>query len=187
MFTDVRQEVSREALRYLVARLVCEPDVGGVSGELVHVDPQTHAAAHIGLYWRYEKWIRKAESRTLCPRLRTGALYAIWHRDYTVLPGDTLLDDVVIPLGVLRHGRRVVLDERAVIYDELQNESAGERRQDAHAHRQLPGVRASGVVVRAVAQSGVPPVPIAQSVPVVRAVCIGADVRCLAGGTRHVV
>jgi cellulose synthase/poly-beta-1,6-N-acetylglucosamine synthase-like glycosyltransferase len=128
VFTDVRQELAPDALRYLVARLVCEPDVGGVSGELVHVDPATHAAAHIGLYWRYEKWIRKAESRLASTVGATGALYAIRRGDYTVLPDDTLLDDVVIPLEVVRRGRRVVLEERAVIYDELQSESVGERR-----------------------------------------------------------
>lgn len=128
VFTDVRQELSREALRYLVARLVCAPQVGGVSGEMVHMDPQTHAAAYIGLYWRYETWIRKAESRIGSTIGATGALYAMWRRDYAELPEDTLLDDVVIPLGVVRRGLRVVLEERAVIYDELQKEAAGERR-----------------------------------------------------------
>jgi cellulose synthase/poly-beta-1,6-N-acetylglucosamine synthase-like glycosyltransferase len=128
VFTDVRQELSREALRYLVTRLVCEPHVGAVSGEMVHTDPETHAAAYIGLYWRYETWIRKAESRIHSTIGATGALYAIRRRDFTVLPEDTLLDDVVIPLGVVRRGLRVVLEDRAVIYDELQKEAAGERR-----------------------------------------------------------
>ncbi|MBI3899533.1 MAG: glycosyltransferase family 2 protein [Gammaproteobacteria bacterium] len=128
VFTDVRQELSVDAVRILVTRLVNERDVGGVSGELVHIDPQSHTAANIGLYWRYEKWIRKSESRIGSTVGATGALYAIWREDYTVLPDDTLLDDVVIPLGVVRRGRRVVLEERAVIYDELQKESAGERR-----------------------------------------------------------
>jgi biofilm PGA synthesis N-glycosyltransferase PgaC len=128
VFTDARQAVSPKALQYLVARLVGEPDVAGVSGELVHLDPHTHTAAHIGLYWRYEKWIRKAESRLASTVGATGALYAIWRRDYTVLPEDTILDDVVIPLRLVRHGRRIVLEERALIYDELQGQVAGERR-----------------------------------------------------------
>jgi cellulose synthase/poly-beta-1,6-N-acetylglucosamine synthase-like glycosyltransferase len=128
VFTDARQALSRDALRYLVARLVGEPDVAGVSGELVHVNPHTQAAAHIGLYWRYEKWIRKAESRLASTVGATGALYAIWRRDYTVLPEDTILDDVVIPLQLIRRGRRVVLEERALVYDELQGQLAGERR-----------------------------------------------------------
>ncbi len=127
VFTDARQAVSPKALQYMVARLVGEPDVAGVSGELVHLDPHTHTAAHIGLYWRYEKWIRKAESRVASTLGATGALYAIRRRDYIELPDDTILDDVVIPLHLIRHGRRIVLEERALVYDELQRQLAGER------------------------------------------------------------
>ena len=39
---------------------------GAVSVERVDLHPQTRTAANIGLYWRYEKWIRAAESRFRC-------------------------------------------------------------------------------------------------------------------------
>lgn len=126
VFTDVRQAIEPRALRYLVARLL-EPGIGAVSGELVHFDPGTHAASHIGLYWRYEKWIRKAESRLASNLGVTGALYAIRRTDYSPIPNDTLLDDFEIPMRILRSGKRVVFESRAQVFDELQQSVSGER------------------------------------------------------------
>lgn len=127
VFTDVRQELEPAAVRNLVARLM-EPGVGAVSGELVHRDPVTHAASHIGLYWRYEKWIRRAESRLASTVGVTGALYAIRREDYVPLPADTLLDDFVVPMTIVRRGHRVLFEPRAVIYDDLQADTRGERK-----------------------------------------------------------
>jgi cellulose synthase/poly-beta-1,6-N-acetylglucosamine synthase-like glycosyltransferase len=127
VFTDVRQNLEPGALRQLVARLR-QPGIGAVSGELVHLDPVTHAASHIGLYWRYEKWIRRAESRLASTVGVTGALYAIRRDDYAPLPTDTLLDDLVVPMQIVRCGHRVVFEPSAVITDELQPDTPGERK-----------------------------------------------------------
>ncbi|MEQ1804453.1 MAG: glycosyltransferase family 2 protein [Burkholderiaceae bacterium] len=127
VFADVRQHIEPAALRKLVARLL-EPGIGAVSGELVHVRPGTHAAANIGLYWRYEKWIRKSESRLGSTVGATGALYAMRTADYTPLASDTILDDFEQPMLVARSGKRVVFEPGAVILDELQSDMAGERK-----------------------------------------------------------
>lgn len=127
VFADVRQQLGRHALRALVARLA-QPGIGAVSGELVHVDPVSHTASNIGLYWRYEKWIRGCESRFASTVGATGALYAIRREDYTPLPSDTLLDDFVQPMLIARTGARVVLEPQAPIYDELQQDIGGERK-----------------------------------------------------------
>lgn len=127
VFTDVRQVVERDAVRALVARLL-EPGTGAVSGELCHRDPGTGTARQVGLYWRYEKAIRRAESRLHSTAGVTGALYAIRRRDYAPLPADTLLDDVEVPLRVLRRGARVVLEPGARCFDDLETTTGGERR-----------------------------------------------------------
>jgi len=127
VFTDVRQELTPYSLRYLVASLL-QPNIGGVSGELVHWSANSCIAEHIGLYWRYEKWIRKSESRFASTIGATGALYAIHRADYSLLAEDTLLDDFEIPLQIIRQGKRVLLDNRAIIYDELQKDTIGERK-----------------------------------------------------------
>jgi len=127
VFTDVRQALAPDSVKRLVARLG-DPRVGAVSGELVHRDPETNEAASIGLYWRYEKMIRKAESRLYSTVGVTGALYAIRRADYAPLPADTILDDLVQPMLQLRRGRRVLFEPRAVIHDELQKDAQGERK-----------------------------------------------------------
>jgi len=126
VFTDVRQALEPNALRFLVAQLQ-DPKIGAASGELTHQDAMTRQAQNIGLYWRYEKWIRKSESRWYSTIGSTGALYAIRRSDYTVLPEDTLLDDFEVPMHIVRAGKRAILDERAVMFDELQQDVAGEK------------------------------------------------------------
>lgn len=126
VFADVRQQLAPQAVRVLVQRLL-QPGVGAVSGELVHLDPATHTASHIGLYWRYEKWIRGCESRLASTVGATGALYAIRREHFTPLPPDTLLDDFVQPMLIVRRRLRVLFEPQALIYDELQQDIAGER------------------------------------------------------------
>jgi cellulose synthase/poly-beta-1,6-N-acetylglucosamine synthase-like glycosyltransferase len=126
VFCDVRQEIETLALKHLITRLN-QPDVGAVSGELVHRLPKTQVAANIGLYWRYEKWIRTAESRVNSVVGATGALYAIRKELYVPLREDTLLDDFEIPMEIVRRGKRNVLENRALFFDEIQSDSRGER------------------------------------------------------------
>lgn len=127
VFADVRQHIERSAVRKLVTRLV-QAGIGAVSGELTHVEPGTQSAANIGLYWRYEKWIRKSESRLASTVGATGALYAMRTTDYTPLASDTILDDFEQPMLVARSGKRVVFEPGALIFDELQSDMAGERK-----------------------------------------------------------
>lgn len=127
VLTNIRQELTPHSLRYLVASLL-QPNIGAVSGELVHRSANSCISEHIGLYWRYEKWIRKSESRFASTIGATGALYAIHRADYSPLAEDTLLDDFEIPLQIIRQGKRVLLDNRAIIYDELQEDTTGERK-----------------------------------------------------------
>jgi biofilm PGA synthesis N-glycosyltransferase PgaC len=127
VFCDVRQKVDTAALRLVVARLM-QPGVGVVSGELVHYDPDTHAAANIGLYWRYEKWIRQSESDWSSVVGATGAFYAMHRHAFVPLAPDTLLDDFEIPMQVVRQGLRVQLEGGAQVFDELQQDLQGERK-----------------------------------------------------------
>lgn len=127
LFCDMRQTAERHSLRLLVSSLM-QPGVGAVSGELTHVDPGTQVAANIGLYWRYEKWIRKSESRWRSVVGATGAFYAIKTPCFVPLAPGTLLDDFEIPMQIARQGQRVLLDGRSLVFDELQNDMSGERK-----------------------------------------------------------
>jgi len=71
----------------------------------------------VGLYWKYEKQLRKLESTVASTLGATGAIYAVRRSLYEPLPADTILDDVLTPMRVVLGGSRVVFNERARAYD----------------------------------------------------------------------
>lgn len=130
VFMDARQSVSSNAVQALVNRLSMD-DVGAVSGELVLADDRGQEAANVGLYWRYEKWIRSNESSLFSTTGATGALYAIRRCDYQPLPNDALLDDFDTPVSLLRRGLRTVFEPSAKAYDQAEANSVDEFRRKA--------------------------------------------------------
>ena len=127
LMTDVRQNLDPAALRELVANLA-DPAVGAVSGELKLLDALTGFARGVDAYWRYEKLIRHAESRSGSTIGVTGALYAMRRELFRPLPAGTVLDDVLIPMRIAAAGRRVVFEPLALAWDRPSQQPAEERR-----------------------------------------------------------
>lgn len=71
----------------------------------------------LGLYWRYEKAVRRAESRFGSTVVYTGAVSAVRRSLFAPLPEDTLVDDLVTPLRVIRQGYRVIFEPEARAVD----------------------------------------------------------------------
>jgi cellulose synthase/poly-beta-1,6-N-acetylglucosamine synthase-like glycosyltransferase len=120
VMADARQRFDPGAVRGLV-RAFADPEVGAVSGELILTEDGTAAAAGggVGFYWRYEKLIRRSESEVDSIVGATGAIYAIRRDLFEPLPPDTVLDDVLCPLRIVRRGKRVVFEPRARAYDRV--------------------------------------------------------------------
>jgi glycosyltransferase involved in cell wall biosynthesis len=118
VLADARQRFDRGALRALVAPFA-DPQVGAVSGELVLVREEAGPAVGegVGFYWRLEKSIRAAESAVDSTVGATGAIYALRRDLFEPIPPDTVLDDVLVPLHVVRRGYRVVFETDARAYD----------------------------------------------------------------------
>jgi cellulose synthase/poly-beta-1,6-N-acetylglucosamine synthase-like glycosyltransferase len=116
LFTDVRQPLARDSLARLVA-CFGDPSVGVASGELMICDGTTMEESSVGLYWRYEKWIRKNLSRVDSVLGATGCLYAMRRELARPMPPDTLLDDVFLPLAAFFQGYRIVLEDGAKAFD----------------------------------------------------------------------
>jgi poly-beta-1,6-N-acetyl-D-glucosamine synthase len=117
VFSDARQKIELGALRLLMENFA-DPEVGGVSGELMLGDPESGEAAEgVGLYWRIEKQIRILEGTCGSVIGATGALYAVRRELLTALPAGTILDDVYIPMQVAKQGKRVVFERRARAWD----------------------------------------------------------------------
>ena len=93
--------------------VVADDQIGAVSGAL-HMNSEKGP----GVYWKYEKMIRDAESRVDSVVGATGALYAIRRALFRELPPGTLLDDVYTPMQIAMQGYRVTFDNEARVYDE---------------------------------------------------------------------
>lgn len=119
VLTDARQLLDREAISRLAA-LFADIRVAVVSGELVfpESDDATTAARGIGFYWRYEKWIRRNESRFRSVPGATGALYAIRRNVFRPIPTDAVLDDVVLPMQLVARGYHCAFEPGAIAYDQ---------------------------------------------------------------------
>ncbi len=117
LLTDARQQIEPQALRYLVENFG-DPEVGAASGELMLGDPQTgEAGKGMGVYWRIEKRIRELESASGSVVGATGAIYCIRRSFFEPLPAGTILDDVLLPMQVVRQNARVIFDSRARAWD----------------------------------------------------------------------
>jgi len=132
VFADARQRFAPGALVALVENL-SDPSVGGVTGELIldceeRSDSDSRVGDGIGLYWRYEKSMRRNESRVWSTLGATGAIYAIRRSLWRPLPGAALLDDVLAPMRIVLAGSRVVFDDRARAYDRASDDAAAETR-----------------------------------------------------------
>jgi poly-beta-1,6-N-acetyl-D-glucosamine synthase len=133
VFADARQRFAPDAVRQLVANF-SDPSVGGVTGELMLetvVDPSTGESPigeGVNLYWKYEKWLRRHESRVASTLGATGAIYALRRSLWRPLPSEALLDDVLAPMRVVLAGYRMVFDDEAKAFDQPESDSATESR-----------------------------------------------------------
>ena len=116
VLTDVRQPFDTAALRKLVA-CFADPTVGVVTGELVIREGNTREEYNTGLYWKYEKWIRKNLNRIDAMLGATGSIYAIRRSAVAPIPADILLDDVYLPFAAVWKGFRIYFEDDAKAYD----------------------------------------------------------------------
>ncbi len=132
VFADARQRFAADALLELVANFD-DDVVGGVTGELM-LDSESSSGAGsnvaegVGLYWDYEKWLRRKESTIWSTLGATGAIYALRRSLWRPLPADTLIDDVLVPMRAVLLGSRIVFEERAIAYDSVPADARTESR-----------------------------------------------------------
>jgi cellulose synthase/poly-beta-1,6-N-acetylglucosamine synthase-like glycosyltransferase len=117
LLSDANTYTDSTAARKIV-RGFKDPKVGVVCGRLVLTDPATGSNAD-SLYWKYETFLKRCESRLGALLGSNGAIYAIRRELFLPIPNDTIVDDIVIPLQAkLRTGCAIVYDYEAVAYEE---------------------------------------------------------------------
>jgi biofilm PGA synthesis N-glycosyltransferase PgaC len=124
IFADARQRWDEHTIPSLLENFA-DPSVGAVSGDLV-IESSPGTIAGVGIYWRFEKWLRRRESEFHSMVSVSGSIAAVRRHLFTAIPKGCLLDDVFWPLSVAMQGYRVVHDHRAKAYDRLPDKTADE-------------------------------------------------------------
>lgn len=105
IFSDANAMLSENAIAKLVMPFL-NPKVGCVAGEKrVSMNSIDNAAASgEGAYWKYESLIKKLESDCNSTLSATGELYAIRTELFEEVDNDTILDDFIISISILKKG-----------------------------------------------------------------------------------
>jgi len=125
VFTDANTYYAPDALQQLVQPF-SDPEVGGVCGRVIlhgrnraaqseGVDPAPEAS-----YWGFETRLKMWESSLDSCLGANGPIYAIRPECFWKdLPGNTVVDDLVIAMRVRELGKRVLFEPKAVSTEEL--------------------------------------------------------------------
>lgn len=113
VFSDASSELAPDALRLLV-RSFADPRVGCVSGLYRLEGGGDLRGEGEGLYWRYETFIKRQESRLHSILGAHGAFYGIRKALFRPLAGTMINDDYLIPMRIVEQGYRAVYEPLAV-------------------------------------------------------------------------
>jgi cellulose synthase/poly-beta-1,6-N-acetylglucosamine synthase-like glycosyltransferase len=117
LLTDIRQVLEPHSLRKMMS-CFADPAVGVVSGKLIIRQGDSLEESNIGVYWKFESWIRSRLSDLDSMMGATGPFYAIRRELMVRMPPETLLDDLYVPLAAFFRGYRLVVESSAKAYDD---------------------------------------------------------------------
>jgi cellulose synthase/poly-beta-1,6-N-acetylglucosamine synthase-like glycosyltransferase len=123
LFTDANSMFPSDVLKNFV-RHFADDHIGLVTGWTKYRKPGGPEET-TGLYSRFEKWCKVRESLLSSCVGADGAVFAIRKGFYRPLQ-DYDINDFVIPLDVIRQGKRVVLDPDVFCFEEPSEETASE-------------------------------------------------------------
>ena len=116
VFSDTSSELEPGALRAIV-RTFADVRIGCVSGLYRLRGAEDLRAQGEGLYWRYETFIKRQESRLHSILGAHGAFYAIRKHLFEALEGSSINDDYLIPMQIVAQGYRAVYEPAAVSWE----------------------------------------------------------------------
>ncbi len=138
-FTDANSMFPKDILAKLVSNFA-DASVGLVTGWTKYGDFAVGEDT-TGLYSRFEKWSKLQESIISSCVGADGAIFAMRKELYRTLQ-EYDINDFVIPLNVIRQGKRVVLDRDVYCFERPSNEAGKEyRRQVRITTRTLGAIR----------------------------------------------
>ncbi|MCK5171156.1 MAG: glycosyltransferase family 2 protein [Bacteroidales bacterium] len=108
IFSDANSILNKQSIRHIVSEFQ-NSDVGCVAGEkrIITKDKDNAVNAGEGIYWKYESFIKKCESKINSAVGAVGELFAIRTELYNEIEHDTILDDFIISLRIAQKGYKI--------------------------------------------------------------------------------
>jgi cellulose synthase/poly-beta-1,6-N-acetylglucosamine synthase-like glycosyltransferase len=113
VLSDANVIYRADTLLKLAARFQ-DPDVGCVSGKVILTDSAPALDKPAENYYSLEWFLQACASSIYSMVGADGAMYALRRELFRPCPADTLIEDLVIPMEVIRQGKRVVHEPDAV-------------------------------------------------------------------------
>ncbi len=110
VFSDVSALLPVNSLLMLDSHFK-NPVVGAVSGGYQFIQKGTVGEQ---CYWKYQSMVKSRESAIASVLGAHGAFYALRKSCYEDVPADTINDDFLIPMNVIKQGYRVIYEPRVV-------------------------------------------------------------------------
>jgi len=107
VFSDANNDYQPDTILKLIQPFG-NPSVGGVTGAKVIGQGDGSLGASEGLYWKYESFIKKQESRAGSCTSAAGEVLAIRKNLYSSPPDQVINDDFYIAMQIVRNGYRLV-------------------------------------------------------------------------------
>jgi len=107
VFSDANNHYQADTILNLV-RPFADPEVGAATGSKSIAKGDGRLGASEGLYWKYESFIKKQESRSGSCTSAAGEVLAIRKSLYSPPPNHVINDDFYIAMQVIRKGYRLI-------------------------------------------------------------------------------
>ena len=122
--SDVSAHLSPDSLKRAAAHFA-DPGIGVVAATYALRQAGSAGEAR---YWAYQTAIKADEAALAAPIGVHGAFYLFRRELFTPLPGDTINDDVILPMRMVAAGARAIYDRGMVAYEEERTERGQEFR-----------------------------------------------------------
>lgn len=113
VFSDISELFDSDAVLKLV-RHFADSSIGAVTGNHLYDAEKTGMGMGTRFYWKFQRFCQSIESRLLTICMCDGTIYAVRNSWYPPPPDNTINDDVAVPLGIIRGGKRVIFEPQAV-------------------------------------------------------------------------
>ena len=127
VMTDANTELNPEAIKSIV-RKFDDPSVGCVCGEKRVRTDGASAAGSEGVYWKYECFLKDLDDRLYSTMGAVGELIAIRRSLWEDIPDGTLVDDMLLSMGIVRRGWRIAYCKEAYALESPSASIAEERK-----------------------------------------------------------